>query len=251
MKTLQSALALALLAAFAQTQAQTVNDGAWRGTMGISTTLSSGNTDTRTTLINGDMASKTDTSKTSVLAYVNNASAAGVSTANRKGITGQYDYNLSKQLYAYGRAGLESDKVKDLSSRLGLGAGLGYHVINTASTEFDVYGGLGYSKDKYGMVQTIGGKTSSSFGRMELVLGESSTHKLSDTIGFKQKFELFNGLSGDKAKRYELSAGLDVALAKTISLNMGLMRQHNGTVAAGVKKNDTQLFTGINIGLGR
>ncbi len=250
MKTTYSSLAIALLLAFSQSQAQVANDGLWLGSVGLSTSLSSGNTDTRTTLLNADMARKTAASKTSVLAYMNHGSAEGITSANRKGILGQYDYNITSRVYGYGRAGLESDKIKDLSSRTSLGMGLGYHVIDNDRTTFDLYAGLGHSKDKYSMLHTIGNKTDRSFNRMELVAGESSAHKLTDTVRIKQKFELFNGLTGDKAKRYEFSAGLEVALAKRMTLNVGLMRQHNGTVPAGIKKNDTQLFTGVNVGFG-
>jgi putative salt-induced outer membrane protein len=252
MRTIQSLLLSSILAGLACSAASAAtDDGQWRGTTGISMSLSSGNTTSRNILINGDTASKTANSKTSFGGYINKATANGVSNSNRWGTVGEYDYNLTTSLYGFGRLGFEADKIKHLKLRTSVGAGMGYHVINTPSTTFDVYGGLGLSKDKYDLAQTIGSKTDTRFSRTELMLGEASEHKITDSVNFKQKFELFNGITGDKAKRTQLSAGLDVSMSKNMTLNVGLMQTHNNTVAAGTKKNDSQLFTGVSYKLGQ
>ena len=51
------------------------------------------------------------------------------------------------------------DAVVDLNLRAAVTAGLGYKLINTKETSFELMGGVGYSTDSYDTRQTIGGKT--------------------------------------------------------------------------------------------
>jgi putative salt-induced outer membrane protein len=234
MKLTQLGLIASLSALSSMAFAQATPSENWVGTLGASLSLSSGNTDSRSVLLNADMARKTAQDKTSIVSYINNASSAGATTANRWALLGQYDYNLSKQIYGFGRLGFEGDKLKDLKLRTSLGAGLGYHVIDTPTDVFNVYGGLGYSMDKYNSSRSIAGNYNDSFNRLEAILGEESSHKLSSTVSFKQKFELFGGLTGDKARRSQLSAGLGVSLSNSMILNVGLMNTYTDTVPAGV-----------------
>lgn len=58
--------------------------------------------------------------------------------------------------------------------------GAGYHLITTPVTTFDVFAGVGYNHFKY--------KGHGSDGAVELMLGEESARKLSDTTTFKQRW---------------------------------------------------------------
>jgi putative salt-induced outer membrane protein len=109
---------------------------------------------------------------------------------------------------------------------------------------------VGYSTDKYKETQTIGSDTGKSFSRSSLFLGEESTHQLSASTAFKQRLELYPGITGDKAKIAKFSAGLAVAMSSTLSLNVGLTDNFNNTPPAGQKKNDLGIFTGVNLKLG-
>jgi putative salt-induced outer membrane protein len=88
------------------------------------------------------------------------------------------------------------------------------------------------------------------FSRASLYLGEESSHQLSDTVSFKQRLELYPGLSGDKAKIMKFTAGLGVAMSGTMSLTVGLTDSYNSKPPAGSKKNDVAVFTGLNVKFG-
>jgi putative salt-induced outer membrane protein len=250
-----SALALSvLLSAPLAASAQDKTDGQWRGVAGAALAATSGNSSTQSLSMNVDVARATTADKTALGAFVNygksKAGAVSTTNTNKWAAFGQYDFNLGPRTVAFGRLGLEGDGVADLNLRTALAGGLGYKVIATKETQFTVYGGLGYSTDKYDSVKVIGGKAGTSFSRSSVYLAEESSHQLSPTVAFKQRLDLFPGLSGDKAVIAKFTAGLNVAMSSTLSLTVALQDNYNSKPAAGQKKNDVALLTGINVKFG-
>jgi putative salt-induced outer membrane protein len=234
--------------------AQVKTDGLWRGTAGAALAVSSGNTSSQTLAANVDMVTATAADKITLGGGINYGSSkvAGknTTTANKWAAAGQYDYNLSPKVFVFGKLGLEGDELSDLSMRSTLAGGVGYKLVDSKEMSFSVFGGAGYSTDKYDINKTIGGKTAKSFSRASLMLGEESSHQLSPTTSFKQRLELYPGLSGDKAMIAKFTAGLGVAMSSTMNLTVGLSNNYNSKAAAGTKKNDAGLFMGVNVKLG-
>lgn len=234
--------------------AQTKTDGLWRGAAGAAAAVTSGNTSSSALSLNADLSRATADDKTTLGALINygknKADGKTTTTANKWAGFGQYDFNLGPRTYAFGRLGLEGDELVDLNLRTALAGGLGYKVIDTKETMFNVFGGAGYTTDKYDVAQTIGGKRGTSFSRSSLFLGEESSHQLSPAVSLKQRLELWPGLSGDKAKLAKFTAGASVAMSSTLSLNVSLVDNYNSKPPAGSKKNDLGFFTGINVKLG-
>jgi putative salt-induced outer membrane protein len=249
-------LTLVTLACLATTaaHAQIKTDGQWRGAGGAAFAATSGNSNSTAMSINADMARATTADKISFGANSNYARSKvdgkTSTTANKWSGFGQYDYNLSPRLFAFGKLGLEGDELTDLALRTSLAAGLGYKVIDTKETAFSVFGGAGYTVDQYDTAQTIGSKTGKSFSRASVFLGEESSHTLSASTTFKQRLELYPGISGDKAMLAKFSAGLGVAISSTLNMTVGLVDTYNSKPPVGTKKNDLGVFTGINIKFG-
>ena len=164
---------LAVLAAFVAgatpAMAQDKTDGLWRGTGGAALSVTSGNSSTSSLLLSADAVKATTADKVTLGAMTNYAKnkTGGVNqtTANKWGAFGQYDFNLTPRLFAFGRLGLDGDALIDLNLRTGVAAGLGYKLIDTQEASFEVFGGVGYTTDRYGSPQTIGGKTDTRFSR--------------------------------------------------------------------------------------
>lgn len=253
-RTAVSAASLLLLAGAAWAQTPPPADGQWRGTGGAAVSATSGNSSTQAVLLNAEMARATAADKITLGGAINygRSKADGVTstTANKWNGAGQYDFNLSPALFAFGKLGLEGDQLTDLSLRSTLAGGLGYKLIDTPDLKFTLSGGLGYSTDRYDALKTIGGKTAKGFSRASLYLAEESEHQLSKTTSFKQRLELFPGVSGDKAMLARFSAGLGVAMSGTMSLSLGVTSTYNSKPAAGSKKNDLGVFTGLNLKFG-
>lgn len=247
------ALALACLAA-TTAHAQIKTDGQWRGAGGAALATTSGNTNSTAISLNAEMARATTADKISFGANSNYARSEvdgkTSTTANKWSGFGQYDYNLSPRLFVFGKLGVEGDELIDLSLRTAVAAGLGYKLIDTKETAFSVFGGAAYTVDQYDKAQTIGSKTAKSFSRASIYLGEESSHTLSASTTFKQRLELYPGISGDKAVLAKFSAGLGVAISSTLNLTVGLVDTYNSKPPVGTKKNDVGLFTGLNVKFG-
>ncbi len=80
-----------------------------------------------------------------------------------------------------------------------------------------------------------------------LLLGEESTHQLSDTTSARQRLALVSNLKNSGEFRANGDAGLAMAMSKAINLNVGLAFAHNGEPGPGRKCTDTLLTTGISV----
>jgi putative salt-induced outer membrane protein YdiY len=241
-------LALGLAAAVAaQAQATVKNDGQFRAALGLGASLSSGNSKANNLAITADAVRATDADKLSLYGNLQYASTDGETTADRLRLGARYDKNLSAQLFGYGSLDLERNKFANLNLRAQLGAGLGWHVIKDTQTTFDVFGGLAYVSDKYKTAMVIDGRSRDSYSYPALMLGEESTHKLSDTTSFKQRLTVLPNLKNSGEFRANWDAGLAVAMSKTMNLNVGFSASHNSEPGPGRKSTDTLLTTGISV----
>lgn len=244
----QAALvALSLAAAGAQAQATVKNDGQFRAALGLGASLASGNTKATNLSLTGDAVRATDQNKLSLYGNLQYARSGGTTTADQLRLGARYDQNLSAKLFAFGGLDLERNKFANLNLRAQLSAGLGWHVIKSPTTTFDVFGGLGYVSDKYKDPMVIDGRSRDSYGYMSLLLGEESTHKLSDSTSFKQRLTLVPNLKNRGEFRANWDAGLAVAMSKTMNLNVGLGFAHNSEPGPGRKSTDTLLTTGVSV----
>ncbi|MGB9150749.1 MAG: DUF481 domain-containing protein [Burkholderiales bacterium] len=248
----QSMIALATLAALTTTSAlagPVPTDGLWRGNLGGSLSVTSGNSKSTNLSIGTDAVAADAMSKTTL--YLNalraTSETAGISntTANVIHGGGRYEYNLSPQMFGFGSIDMDRDPIQQLKLRTALGAGLGYHLLNTADTSFDVFAGLGYKIERYDLPAPA-----DSNNATELILGEESNHKLSDASSFKQRLALYPNLKDSGEYRAVFDAGFTTAIAGGLNLNVGLSDRYNSLAPAGTKKNDLLLTTGVSMKFG-
>lgn len=231
---------LPLLAAAFAAQAQTAPDNQWHGGANVGAAFASGNTSSQVVSAGADAALATAQDKTSLYGVANYAKAkvngVDTTTANLLRLGGRYDRNLSEQLFAFGGGEVETNKAAGLKNRVGLNAGVGYKLVRTSETSWDVFGGLGYEDVEYTSGVSRNGVTA--------LLGEESTHKLSATTTAKQRLVLYPG-SGDLGSRATFDAGLATAITGGWTLNTGLAVRWAQKVPAGVKTTDTLLTVGF------
>ncbi len=256
MKISTSLLLLTTMAACGSAMAaDTKADGLWRGSAGAAFTNSSGNTKSSSLNLTTDAARKTADDKLSLYAQAlgSRSESNGVTntTANQWLAGTRYDRNITTETFGFGGLDFSHDQIKNLSLRSVVSAGLGYHVINTDDNQWDVFGGVAYRVDKYsGLGVSINNVMETEFDATELLLGEESTHKLTESTSFKQKLVVSPNMSSSKGVRATFDAGLLVALNKTMSLSVSLQNRYDSLSQAPVKKNDLLFFTGINVKFG-
>ncbi|MEZ5729017.1 MAG: DUF481 domain-containing protein [Burkholderiaceae bacterium] len=139
------------------------------------------------------------------------------------------------------------DRPANLKQRIAGYGGVGYHLIKTDATTWDVFGGLGHARDSFFSATLIDGATRTGYGRTEMLVGEESSHKLSDTTSFKQRLTVYPNLSNSGEFRALFDAGLSVAMSKTLNLTASLAYRYNSDPGAGLKKGDTLFVTGVSM----
>jgi putative salt-induced outer membrane protein len=235
-------------------------DGQWRGAFSAGLAVASGNTKSTNFNASVDMlrATKEDKITLFLTSLYGTRDVAGKNekTANltRGGV--RYDWNLSDRMFVFGLLEAEQDKIQRLDSRFIGGAGVGYKVIKEKDTSFDLFAGLTGRRDSKTvtveriapLVGTFDQKVTST--STELLLGEESNHKLSDSVSFKQRLAVYPNLKNSGEYRAQFDSGLVVGLAAGVNLQVSLSDRYNSEAAFGTKKSDLLFLTGINISLG-
>lgn len=234
-----------LAASLAQAQTTLKMDGAWRGSIGAGATVSSGNTRSSSFNLNAEAIRATKNDKTRVYATSLYGKNNGVQSANLIRAGGRYDYDMTPNVFAFGGIDLERDKIGNLKFRWAPSVGLGYHVIKNDTTTFDIFGGVGYVNDDFYTPVLLNGKVRDSYGRVELLVGEESTHKLSESTSFRQRLVVYPNMDNKGEYRAVFDAGLAVAMSSKLSLTAGLVNRYNSDPGPGVKKSDVLFVTGI------
>ncbi len=247
-------LGLFVLAAALPARADLKPDGRWRGNGGAAFAASAGNNESTSALVSFELGRATLVDRVNLNGNVNNGRSVvdgeRKTTSDKWGLNGQYDYNVSIQLYSFVKLGFESDKVAHLSLRSTVAGGAGYKLVDTKDDIFSLLGGFAYSTDRYSEPVTIDNVTGTRFSRPSLFVGEESQHQITASTSFKQRLEVYPGVSGDRAKIVKFTAGLGVAINSSINLTVGLTDTYNSNPPDGQKRNDVGLFTGVNVRFG-
>jgi putative salt-induced outer membrane protein len=251
-KTLQLA---AMAAAFASGAAfaQDKPDGQWHGNVNLGASFASAAVTTTSIVINADTTRKTADDK---LTFYGVAQRGDTKVLGIKAVTtdlyragAKYDRDFNKQLFGFVGGELEKNGVTDLTLRSSINAGLGMHVIATPETTFDVFGGLGYNHYKFKVAQIVCItapciQPDGTNGSGEALIGEESSHKLSETTTAKQKFVVYKAFDSDLGYRATFDSSLGVAMGGGWNMNLtGSLRYANKVYV--VKKTESLITVGF------
>lgn len=238
--------ALALLSVSSvRAQATVKPDGIWRASLGVSASTSSGNSKSSNLAILGDAVRASAQDKISLYGSALRATSDGTKTADQVRAGGRYEWNIGPAWYAFGSGDVERDPPANLQRRGVLGGGLGWHVVKAPEATFDIFGGLGYTSDRYEVAAFVDGRTRTSYGYATAMLGEESTHQFSGTTTAKQRLAIYPNLSDSGEYRATWDAALAVAMTKTLNLTAGFSARYNSAPGAGRRSTDTLFTTGI------
>lgn len=244
-------LALGLLMAAAAAPAQVTQrpDGQWRHLIGLGASVASGNTRTTSVNLSLDSVRATYEDKWSLTGSALQSRTEGDTAAQRAEIKTQYDRDLSLLWFGYGSLAALHDEAANIESRASVASGVGYHLLRTEDSYWDVSAGLGYTRDRFEAATVIDGLSRRSRDRLELVLAQESTTYLSDTSRLKQQARLLPSLRESGEFRAELTASLAVAINARLSLTASITHRHDTQPGAGFSKSDTLFVTGVSLGL--
>ncbi|MGM9481354.1 DUF481 domain-containing protein [Roseateles sp. NT4] len=232
--------AVALSLASQTTQAQDTPDGKWHGGLSVSGAFASGNNSSRALAANADASVATAEDKLSLYGIANygrnKVEGVDTTTADLLRLGGRYDFNLGPQWFSFAGAEGETNKAGGVRDRYNLNGGLGYHLIKDDATNWDIFSGVGYTTTRLTDGSTAKGA--------QVLFGEESSHKVSETTTLKQRLVYYPG-GGDLGNRATFDAGLATQILGGWTLNVGLSSRYASRVPIGTKKTDNLLTVGF------
>lgn len=222
-------------------------DVIWRFAASLGGTKSTGNSDSSTLNVQGEALRITDSSKLNLAVRGLYAESNNARTGANIALSSQYDQDFSRDWFGFGKVDLLRDHPANIHLRQSEYAGIGYHVFRTSEHSWDISGGFGYTEDQYVRPTQVAGALREEYGRVEAVISESSTHKLTDTTSLRQKIGVFPNLKNSGEYRVVFDAGLSVAINSSLSLTAGVTYRHDSDPGTGIKKGDALYVTGIGV----
>jgi putative salt-induced outer membrane protein len=246
--TLSSAAGL-LWPALSPAQVTLKPDGQWRYLFTAGANVSSGNNNAGTLNLAAEGAKQSTYDKWTWNAKADYARNDGVDTTERYALRSQYNRDFSTDWFGFGSGETLRDKLANISARYSVASGVGRHVWASDQGYFDVSAGLGYTYDRYVNATDISGALRDRYGRLELVLAEESSHKLTETTSLRQKFALYPDLRDSGKYRAVFDTGLTVAMTQSLNLSAGLSYRYDSDPGGTLRKGDAMFVTGVSLRL--
>lgn len=247
-RTLASAAvaACSLAAPLAHAQVTLKPDNTWRYLFTAGANATSGNSSSSALNLQVEGVRLSDNDKWSFNGQLQSARNNGTTTSERYLAGTQYNRDISGRMFGFGSADFLRDELANINSRSTLAGGLGLHLVESERHTFDVRTGLAYTQDSYVNAALVDGEFRDRYGRAELVLGEESNHKLTETATFQQKLTVFPNLRDSGQRRAVFDTKISVAMTKSLNLTAGLSMRYNSDPGNNLKTTDTALVTGVS-----
>lgn len=219
----------------------------WNGFVDLGYSLTTGNINTSTVTLGTNLARETRRDKTTLYAALikskNEVNDVSQTTANAIRGGARYEYNLTKRLFAFGFGDFEYNEIQLLDLRMVLGGGMGYNVIKNERTDFSVFGGGSYNYEAFANDTTR--------NSAEIIVGQAWSHRISDRLTLRERFQLFPNLSDTGEYRLTFDAGLAAKIWNRLDWQITVSDRYLSNPLPGTQGNDLLLTTGLRFNLAR
>ena len=220
----------------------------WTGSAGLGLALNRGNT--ATTNLNASFEATHDPKTHSVWKFKGlylRGTNNGILALDRLQLEGRNERTLTKRVYAFGQLQFLEDQFKAIDYLVAPSAGVGYKVVSTPVTTFNVDGGLGVKLEKNTALERNGDMAVNvSRRRTDTVVTASDKleHKLSKTAAITQSFGALWKAQDFGDALYTFAAGVAASLTSRTQLKVELLDTYaSRPPTAAVKSNDVALLT--------
>ncbi len=235
----------------------------WRGMFDTGLALTRGNSETANFTVAAKAVRETPRDKITVYGdYIfanNNSVPPTVTTANALDAGLRGDLNLNPRVFVFALTYFQTNELQHLDLRSVFGGGFGYHVIKTANTTFDVFGGVTYDRDSFGsylvtnpapppVFNTIPSSVQNS---AEALIGEEFDAKLNKRSSLTERFSFYPNLSHTGDYRFQFDSNIATAVNSWLSWQLTLSDSYISYPPVTLKSNDLLLSTGLRVTWGK
>lgn len=209
-----------------------------KGHVNVGATRSTGNTDTRSVHVDGEIVARTEKNRyTAGVEYNQSKDKGQLSEDNVLGYL-KYDHFFREKWYLYNAASFEKDEFQDLSLRSILGAGVGYQFYETPGLNLSLESGLSYVDEnrKRGVDNNyLAGRWALNFDKFFL----------DNTVQFFHFHEGLVSLESTDDIFIRSRTGIRVPLYKKLQSTLQYNLDWNKTPAPGVEKTDQKYILSL------
>ena len=230
----------------------------WSGLLDTGLSLTRGNSQSLTYSLSGKAARTTERDKISVYstAIYTDSTVNGISSTTAHAVRGgvRGDLNVSDKLFVFGFTDFEYDQFQDLDLRNVVGGGLGYHLIKTKATTFDVFAGGDFDQDFFGAIAataTAPAIPAVTRKNGEIVAGETFNAKVNNRTTITEQFSLYPNVSNTGSYRFQFDATAATKLKNWLSWQVTYSDRFLSDPLPGFKTNDLLLSTGVRLTFGK
>jgi len=235
----------------------------WSGTLDTGLSLTNGNSSILSFTLSGRATRETDRDKISAYAtsiYGRNGNTSPAQTiANQTQGGIRVDVNLGPRAFAFGSADFNTNKLQNLDLQNVIAGGVGYHVVKTANTSFDVFGGAAFNQEffaAYTLPNPIPPPATLSFAAVtqrnaELLAGEQFDTKLGGRTTLGESFTIFPNISGPSGYHFNFNSTASTTLRKWLGWQVTFTDLFLSNPPFGIKRNDLLLSTGLRLAFGK
>ena len=222
----------------------------WSGKLSLGLNITRGNTEQTQYSAIGDIKRRTSRTRF-ITEYLGNfTKTQGVQTVNNQRVTSTFDiFKTRKYFFRPFFGEYFRDPFRNIDSRVTLGAGIGYHIIDTSKTEWDAFAGPAYQRTRFESV--LPGEDSSE-STPAFVAGTYFEKELTKKVDLNSsyEFQILNEESGTYTHHFivsletELTGWLDFDISFVWDRIKDPQPEADGTVP---KSNDFYLIFSLGI----
>ena len=216
----------------------------WHGEISAGYNSSHGNTNTDNINVSAVLKKRTEKHRIKFMGDYAKSREKDETTGKRKAIedwwkvSGDYDYFLTKKIFAFAEASYETDDIANLDRRVILGGGLGYQWVESEQMNFSTRAGLANLYEKF----ENQGKGSSE---LSAHLGYDFDKQIRDNIKFIHSLKYYPSV--DKLSDYLLntSAEIKADLTENTFTSFKVLFDYDSTPAASSGNTDVKYIWSI------
>lgn len=215
----------------------------WTGSVNIGAAYSDGNTDSRAVNAAAEAERRSEADRWTAKGYWNYGqqrdSASGDFTISqrRAGASLKYDFFMTKQLYLFAIAGIETDLLADISKRYYAGGGVGYQWREDSDVKWGSEAGLTYFNTDY--------KNSEDTDYIAARLANNIAWKINENTSLENSIELFPSLEDANDFYGKSDTKVKTNLSKTMFAQLQWIYQFTNRPADGKDRVDNLLVLGV------